>query len=163
TALTMLGIVIGIASVIAMVGIGRGASTMIQRQISSMGRNLLMVYPGAASSGGFSFGGGTILTLTPEDGAAIQKEIPGVRAAAVRTRAQLVYGDQNGVPSSIMGVGTGFVDVREWDLDQGDFFTEQDVTVASKVCVLGLTIVENLFPGEPPLGKVIRIKNMPFK
>jgi putative ABC transport system permease protein len=165
SALTMLGIVIGIASVIAMVGMGRGASTLIQQQISAMGHNLLMVLPGAASSGGFSWGAGTTTTLTPDDGAAIAREVSGVRAMTpvVRTRAQLVYGDQNWVPSSITGVGSGFVDVREWDLSEGEFFTDSDVSTSAKVCVLGATIVQNLFQGESPVGKSLRVKNIPFK
>jgi putative ABC transport system permease protein len=165
TALTMLGIVIGIASVIAMVGIGEGASTMIQNQINSMGRNLLMVLPGAASSGGFSWGAGSVTTLTPEDGAALAKELPSIRAVTpiVRTRAQLVYGDQNWVPVSVMGTGIEFVDVRDWPLDEGIFFTDSDVASAARVCVLGRTVAENLFLGESPLGKFLRIKNMPFK
>ncbi|HET6205019.1 MAG TPA: ABC transporter permease [Planctomycetota bacterium] len=165
TGLTMLGIVIGIASVIAMVGIGEGASTMIQDQIRSMGRNLLMVLPGAASSGGFSWGAGSVATLTPEDGAALAKELPSIRAVApiVRTRAQLVYGDRNWVPVSVMGTGIEFVDVRDWPLEEGAFFTDADVASASRVCVLGRTVAESLFLGESPLGKVLRIKNMPFR
>jgi ABC-type antimicrobial peptide transport system permease subunit len=161
----MLGIVIGIASVIAMVGIGEGASTMIQDQIRSMGRNLLMVLPGAASSGGFSWGAGSVATLTPEDGAALAKELPSIRAVApiVRTRAQLVYGDRNWVPVSVMGTGIEFVDVRDWPLEEGAFFTDADVASASRVCVLGRTVAESLFLGESPLGKVLRIKNMPFR
>ncbi|MBI1851511.1 MAG: ABC transporter permease [Planctomycetes bacterium] len=161
----MLGIVIGIASVIAMVGMGSGASMMIQEQINSMGRNLLMVLPGAASSGGFSYGAGSIMTLTPDDAAAIAKDLSDVRAVTpvVRTRGQLVYGDQNWVPGSITGVSPGFVDVREWELTDGEFFTDPDVAVAAKVCVIGRTIVENLFQGESAIGKILRIKNMPLK
>ncbi len=165
TGLTMLGIVIGIASVIAMVGIGQGASTMIQEQIGSMGRNLLMVLPGAASSGGFSWGAGSATTLTPEDGVALVREISTIRAVTpvVRTRAQLVYGDQNWVPVSILGSGTEFTDVRDWPLEEGAFFADSDVLSAARVCVLGRTVVDNLFLGEDPLGRFLRIKNMPFK
>ena len=165
TALTMLGIVIGIASVIAMVALGQGASTMIQDQINSMGRNLVMVLPGAQSSGGFSFGAGTSTTLTPEDGAAIQKEVGAVRAIApiVRARAQIVYGSLNWVPDDMTGTTPGLLDVREWALEDGLFFTDQDVAGATKVCVLGRTVSDRLMPGEDPVGRVIRIKNMPFK
>jgi putative ABC transport system permease protein len=165
TALTMLGIVIGIASVIAMVAIGQGASSLIQDQINSMGRNLLMVLPGAAASGGFSWGAGSTQTLTPDDAAAIMKDIPTVRAVApiVRTRAQLVYGSQNWNPSTLQGTSPAFQDVRDWNLDDGVFFTDQEVATAAKVCVLGKTVADNLFQGDPAVQKSIRIKNMPFK
>ncbi len=165
TALTMLGIVIGIASVIAMVALGQGASTMIQQQINSMGRNLLMIMPGAASSRGFSWGAGSITTLTPDDGKAILKEVPSVRAATpiVRTRAQLVYGSQNWTPWRMEGVSPAYLDVRDWDLDTGRFLTENHVLSANKVCVIGATVAECLFAGDPPVGREIRIKNMPFQ
>ncbi len=164
TGLTMLGIIIGIASVIAMVALGQGASGMIQRQISSMGRNLLLIMPGAASSRGFSWGAGSVMTLTPEDGEAILKEVPAVRAITpvVRTRAQIIYGSLNWVPSSIEGVSPAFLDVRDWSVEEGSFFAEGNVLSAHKVCVLGRTIVDNLFGGESPVGHQIRIKNMPF-
>jgi len=166
TFLTMLGIVIGIASVIAMVAMGQGASSMVEKQISSMGRNLMMVFPGAASSGGFSFGAGSTTTLSPDDGVAIQKEVPSVAAVTpvVRTRGQqLIYNNQNWVPGSLMGCSTSFTDVRDWELESGAFFTEQDVFSASKVCVIGRTVADNLFQGEEPVEKIIRVKNMPFK
>ena len=166
TFLTMLGIIIGIASVIAMVAMGQGASSMVEKQISSMGRNLLMVYPGAASSSGFSYGAGTTTTLTPDDGLAIMKEVPAVLSVTpvVRTRGQqLVYGNQNWVPGSVMGCSTAFTDVRDWQIDSGAFFTEQDVSSATKTCVLGKTVADNLFQGEDPVDKIIRVKNMPFK
>jgi len=164
TGLTMLGIIIGIASVIAMVALGQGASGMIQQQISSMGRNLLMIMPGAASSRGFSFGGGSGMTLTPDDANAILKEVPAIRAITpvVRTRAQIIYGSVNWVPSSIEGVSPGFLEVRDWGVEEGGFFTEAHVLSAQKVCVVGQTIATNLFAGESPVGHQIRIKNMPF-
>ena len=166
TILTMLGIVIGIASVIAMVAMGQGASSMVEKQISSMGRNLMMVYPGAASSGGFSWGAGSTTTLTPDDGVAIVKEVPSIAAVTpvVRTRGQqLIYGNQNWVPGSLMGCSTSFTEVRDWEIETGAFFTEQDVYAAAKVCVLGKTVSDNLFGNEAPVDKVIRVKNMPFK
>jgi putative ABC transport system permease protein len=166
TFLTMLGIVIGIASVIAMVAIGSGASKRIESQINSMGRNLMMVLPGALSSGGFSMGGGSVTTLTPEDGQAIRKEIPAVDSMTPVVRArglQLVYGNQNWAPSQIMGCTPAFVEVRDWPAEEGSFFSDADVLSASKVCVLGATVAENLFQGEPAVGQVIRVKNMPFK
>jgi putative ABC transport system permease protein len=166
TVLTMLGIVIGIASVIAMVAIGQGASKRIESQINSMGRNLLMVLPGAATSGGFSFGAGSVTTLTPDDGAAITKEVRTVEAVTpiVRTRGlQLVYGSVNWSPNQIMGASPAFVEVRDWPVEEGAFFTDQDIFSASKVCVLGASVAENLFQGESPVAKVIRVKNMPFR
>jgi putative ABC transport system permease protein len=166
TCLTMLGIVIGIASVIAMVAIGQGASKRIESQINSMGRNLLMVLPGAMSSGGFSMGSGSVTTLTPEDGVAIVKEIPAVEAMTpvARTRGlQLVYGSLNWAPNQILGASPAFVEVRDWPADDGTFFTEQDVFSAAKVCVIGRSVADALFQGESPVGEVIRVKNMPFK
>jgi putative ABC transport system permease protein len=165
TALTMLGIVIGIASVIAMVALGQGASTMIQQQINSMGRNLLMIMPGAASSRGFSWGAGSTITLTPDDGTAILKEVPSIRAITpiVRTRAQLVYGSQNWTPSTLQGSSPAYLDVRDWEVDAGSFISEGHVLSATKVCVLGATVAENLLAGDSPVGREIRIKNMPFQ
>jgi putative ABC transport system permease protein len=166
TFLTMLGIVIGIASVIAMVAIGQGASKQIESQINSMGRNLLMVIPGAMSSGGFSMGSGSVTTLTPEDGLAILREVPSVEAMTPVARArglQLVSGSYNWAPNQIMGASPAFVEVRDWPTEDGAFFTEQDVFSASKVCVLGKSVAENLFQGESGVGEVIRVKNMPFK
>jgi putative ABC transport system permease protein len=166
TFLTMLGIVIGIASVIAMVAIGSGASKRIESQINSMGRNLMMVLPGALSSGGFSMGGGSVQTLTPEDGLAIRKEIPAVDSMTPVVRArglQLVYGSQNWAPGQIYGCSPAFVEVRDWPAEEGSFFSDADVVSASKVCVLGATVAENLFQNETAVGQVIRVKNMPFK
>jgi putative ABC transport system permease protein len=138
---------------------------MIQQQISSMGRHLLMIMPGAASSRGFSWGAGSVTTLTPDDAAAILQEIPAIRAITpiVRTRAQLVYGSQNWVPSTIQGSTPALLDVRDWNVESGNFFTDGHVSSSSKVCVLGQTVVENLFPQESPIGHEIRIKNMPFQ
>jgi ABC-type antimicrobial peptide transport system permease subunit len=166
TFLTMLGIVIGIASVIAMVAIGQGASKRIESQINSMGRNLMMVIPGALSSGGFSMGSGSVTTLTPEDGLAIKKEVPSVESMTPVVRArglQLVAGNQNWAPNQIMGCSPAFVEVRDWTTEEGSFFTEADVISASKVCILGKTVADNLFQGEAAVGQVIRVKNMPFK
>lgn len=164
TGLTMLGIVIGIASVIAMVAIGQGASALIQDQINSMGRNLLMIMPGSAASGGFYWGSGSVTTLTPEDGEAIAREVPGVRAVApiVRTRRQLVYGSQNW-GTSIQGTTPDFQAVRDWEIEAGAYFTDQDVLAANKVCVLGKTVSDELFQGEDPLQKVIRVSGFPFR
>ncbi|MGQ0553159.1 MAG: ABC transporter permease [Planctomycetota bacterium] len=166
TGLAMLGIVIGIAAVIVMVALGQGANAMVQAQISSMGRNLLMVRPGAASSGGgFSFGAGTGTTLTYDDGVALLREVPGLVAMTpvIRTRAQIVAGAANWNGSSIMGTNADFPRVRDWPLAEGEFFPERDVTAAGKVCVLGATVAEGLFPGDSAVGRTVRIKNIPFK
>ncbi|MFH1596605.1 MAG: ABC transporter permease, partial [Pseudomonadota bacterium] len=164
-ALTTLGIIIGVAAVIAMMEIGRGSATAIQQTIASMGANILVVRAGTASSGGVSFGAGSVMTLTPQDGDAILEECPAVRAAApvVRARTQVIYGNRNWVPTFIYGSTPAFLEVREWDLAAGDGFTERDVRNASKVCLLGQTLVKELFQGESPLGKEVRVQNVSFR
>ena len=165
TALAMLGIIIGIAAVIAMVAIGQGASNLVQAQIASMGRNILMIWPGAAASGGVSWGAGTTISLTSEDTEALMKDVPAIRAASatVRTRSQIVYGGNNYNPQTINGTDASYPDVRDWALEEGEYFTERDLLASAKVCVIGLTIEENLFEGESSLGKTVRIKNIPFR
>ena len=164
-ALTALGIIIGVAAVIAMMEIGRGSASAINRTISSMGADNLLVLPGTAASGGVSFGVGTAVTLTPQDVEAILKDCPAVRAAApvVRARIQVVYGNRNWVPIYIYGTTPAFLDVRQWPLAAGEAFTEQDVRNASKVCLLGQRLVRELFQGEDPLKKEIRVNNISFK
>ena len=166
SALTCLGIIIGIAAVIAMMEIGNGSSSAIQKTIASMGANNLLVLPGTASSGGVSFGAGTALTMTPEDCEAILHDCNAVRVAApiVRARTQVVYGNKNWVPSYIYGTTPAYLEARDWtDLADGIPFTEQDVRNASKVCLLGQTEVRELFQGESPLGKEVRMQNVSFK
>ncbi len=166
TGLAMLGIVIGIAAVICMVALGQGASDMVQAQLDAMGRNLLMIWPGAASSsGGFSHGGGTGVNLTPADADALLDQVPSLVAVTPmeRTRGQLVYEAQNWTPSSIMGVSDTFPQVRTWPAEEGDFFSARDVAASAKVCLVGRTVADNLFAGESPLGKTLRIKNVPFR
>jgi macrolide transport system ATP-binding/permease protein len=164
-ALTTLGIIIGVASVIAMMEIGRGSATAIQRTIASMGATNLLVLPGTASSGGVSFGAGSVMTLTPQDAEAIASESPAARAVApiVRARTQVVYGNRNWVPITIYGTTPAFLNVREWTLAQGEAFTDRDVRNASKVCLLGQRLVRELFEGKSPVGKEVRIKNVAFK
>ena len=164
-ALTTLGIVIGVAAVIAMMEIGSGSSTAIQATIASMGANNLLVLPGTASSGGVSFGGGSAMTLTPQDAEAILSESPAIRGAVpvVRARTQVIYGNRNWVPSFIYGTTPAWLDVREWGLAEGDMFTERDVRNASKVCVLGQRLVRELFQGENPIGKEVRVQNVTFR
>jgi ABC-type antimicrobial peptide transport system permease subunit len=165
--LTMLGIIIGVSAVIAMMEIGQGSSKAIQSRIASMGANNLMVQPGQAASGGVSWGAGSAMTLTPDDCEAIASQCPAVKVAAptVRSRNQpAVYGNKNWVPNQITGTAPEFLEVRDWtEMADGEMFTERDVRNANKVCVLGQTLVRELFGGESPVGKEIRIKNVTFK
>jgi ABC-type antimicrobial peptide transport system permease subunit len=164
--LTAVGIIIGVAAVIAMMEIGKGSSTQIQKTIASMGANNLLIQPGTAASGGVSFGGGSAMTLTPEDCEAILRDCPSVKSATpvVRARTQVVYGNRNWVPLYIYGTTPAFLDVRDWtDLDAGECWNERDVRNASKVCVLGKTIERELFHGESPIGKEIRVQNVSLR
>jgi ABC-type antimicrobial peptide transport system permease subunit len=163
--LTTLGIVIGVAAVIAMMEIGAGSSAAVQKAISSMGANVLLVMPGQAASGGISFGEGSILTLTPDDAQAIIRECPAVRTAApaVRARTQVVYGSHNWVPSSMYGTTSEFLSIRDWTIAEGESFTDRDVLNGNKVCILGQTLVRELFEGASPVGKEIRVKNVAFR
>ncbi|MFT3882211.1 MAG: ABC transporter permease [Gemmatales bacterium] len=165
SALTTLGIVIGVAAVIAMMEIGKGSSTAMQNTIASMGANNLLVQPGTATSGGVSFGSGSVVTLTPQDADAI-KDCPSVAnvAPVVRARTQVVYGNRNWVPLYIYGTTPQFLKVRDWEnLDDGDIFTEYDVRNGNKVCLLGRTLVRELFQGESPIGKEVRVQNVTFR
>ncbi len=163
--LTALGIIIGVAAVIAMMGIGKGSATAIERTIASMGANILLVLPGSASSGGVTFGAGSVKTLTAQDADAILANSPSVRGVApiVRVRTQVVYGNRNWVPTYIFGTTPDFLSVREWDLAAGESFTEGDVRNAGKLCLLGQRLVRELFPDESPLGREVRVQNVPFR
>ncbi|MFZ5776507.1 MAG: ABC transporter permease [Thermodesulfobacteriota bacterium] len=164
--LTTLGIVIGIGAVIAMMEIGAGSSAALAKTIASMGANVLVIRPGSASSGGVAFGAGTATTLTPEDSAALLRECPAIRNAApmVRARTQVVYGSRNWIPNAIYGTTPAYLDVQDWmHLAEGESFSDRDVLNAAKVCLLGQTLVRELFEGESPLGKEIRIKNVAFR
>jgi ABC-type antimicrobial peptide transport system permease subunit len=165
-ALTTLGIVIGVAAVIAMMEIGNGSSLALQRTIASMGANNLLVLPGTAASGGVSFGAGSVMSLTPKDAEAIARECPAVASVApvVRARSTVVYANRNWVPMSISGTTPEFLVVRDWaELAEGEPFTDRDVRNASKVCLLGQTLVRELFDNQSPVGKEIRLQNVPFK
>jgi ABC-type antimicrobial peptide transport system permease subunit len=166
SALTTLGIIIGVAAVIAMEEIGQGSSTAVQKTIQSMGANNLLVQPGTASSGGVSFGSGSVLTLTPQDADAIARDCPAVTAVApiVRVRATVLYGNKNWVPTYIYGTAPAFLEVRDWEeMDAGDPFTDRDVRNGTSVCLLGQTIVRELFGDESPLGKEVRVQNVSLK
>jgi ABC-type antimicrobial peptide transport system permease subunit len=130
-----------------------------------MGANNLLILPGTAASGGVSFGAGSVMTLTPQDAEAILTECPAVRATApvVRARTQVIYGNRNWVPVFIYGTTPQFLEVREWPVAAGEMFSGQDVRNASKVCLLGQRLVRELFQGESPLGKEVRVNNVAFK
>ena len=162
--LTALGIIIGVGAVIALVSMTNGTKTLIQSQIASLGENVILIYAGNFSPGGVRSGWGGAGTLMVADAEAIQREIPRVISVSpeVRGRAQLIVGNQNWSTQNLQGESEVYLDIREWPLSQGAMFTDQDVRGASKVCVIGTTISDTLFPGESPLGKVIRINNVPF-
>jgi putative ABC transport system permease protein len=164
SALTMLGIIIGVGAVIAMLAVGTGASKQIQQQISTLGSNLIMVVPGATSAGGVRMGAGTQSTLTMGDADAILKECPAVAdvAPVLSGVAQVVYGNQNW-STAVTGTTPGMLTVRDWQLSAGRPFTEQDVKSSTKVCLLGQTVVDKLFGGLDPVGQIVRIKKIPFK
>lgn len=163
SSLTMLGIVIGVGAVIAMLAVGTGASRRISEQISSIGSNLIMVLPGAATAGGVRMGAGTQSTLTIGDAEAIPRECPAVSSVAPvhSGTAQVVYGNQNWA-TGIVGTTPGMLDVREWKIADGRSFSGEDVRSDAKVCLLGQTVVDNLFGDASPVGQVIRIKRVPF-
>ncbi len=161
--LTMLGIIIGVGAVIAMLAVGTGASMQIAAQISSMGSNLLIILPGATTAGGVRMGAGTQPTLTLGDADAIQKESPAVSdvAPVLNGVAQVVYGHQNW-STGVIGTTPSMLNVRDWPISLGRSFMDQDIKSATKVCLLGQTVVDNLFGDENPVGQVIRIKSVPF-
>ena len=163
SALTMLGIIIGVGAVVAMIAVGSGAKQRIDEQIASMGSNLLMVESGSATSGGSHMGAGTTATLTVGDAKAIETEIPGVKNVSpmIRGVAQVVYGNQNW-STGIMGTSPEMIEIRGWTLSSGRPFTEQELDGAVKVCVLGKTVADNLFGGIDPVAQIVRIQKIPF-
>ena len=162
--LTMLGIIIGVGAVIAMVGVGQGASEQMQAQIAQMGSNLIIVQSGSRQAGVVHVGYGATKTLVPADEQALLAGIPLIQAAAAGTSThQQVISDNNNWGTSIQGTEPSYFPIRAWHFDQGTSFSEQDVTEANNVAVLGTTVMLNLFPdGSDPVGKIIRIKNLPF-
>jgi putative ABC transport system permease protein len=163
SALTMLGIIIGVAAVIAMVAVGSGATQRIQEQIASIGSNLIIVIPGSLTSSGIRMGTGNAVTLTEDDAKAIARECPAVQAVApaVRGGAQVVFGNNNW-GTAILGTTPDYLSIRDLQIDSGAAFTQQDIDSASKVALLGKTVIDNLFNGADPVGQAIRIKNVPF-
>src|SRR5258708_1019581 len=163
SALTMLGIIIGVAAVIAMVAVGAGAQVRIQQQIASIGSNIIIVLSGSITSSGVRVGTGNAQTLTEDDAKALANDASAVQAAAPVSRggAQVVYGNQNW-GTQILGTTPDYLTIRDLHVDEGQPFTTADVDAAAKVALLGKTVVDNLFNGEDPVGKVIRIKKVPF-
>jgi len=165
TALTALGMIIGVAAVIVMVAIGTGASASIQRQIQSAGSNIVMVTAGSGVFGPVRQGQGAVTTLTAEDADAIRREVPGVRyiSPGLNTRTQVVAAAGNW-NTQIQGTGADLAAIRSWPAQFGSFFTEEDVTAARKVAVLGSVVRDQLFGvGVDPTGEIVRIKNQPFQ
>lgn len=163
TILTMLGIIIGVAAVIGAVSLTNGAKSQIEDQIASMGQNVILVWSGSFTRGGVHSGWGGAGTLTIEDAEAIQREIPGVVAISpeVRTSAQIAAGNQNW-NTQIIGESPEYFSIRQWPVVEGAAFSEQDVRSANKVAVIGKTIADQLFPGEDPIGQIVRVRNVPF-
>ncbi|NPU86343.1 MAG: FtsX-like permease family protein [Syntrophaceae bacterium] len=163
SSLTMLGIIIGVGAVIAMLAVGTGASRKISQQIASIGSNLIIVIPGSMTQGGVRLGAGAQSTLNREDAEAIGRECPAVQAvsAELRRAAQVVYGNQNWA-TAIQGLEPGALEVRDWGLVDGRNFSEQDVRNATKVCLLGQTVADNLFGSMDPVGQIVRIRKIPF-
>jgi putative ABC transport system permease protein len=161
--LTALGIIIGVACVIAMIGVGQGSQAAIQAQISSLGTNFLMVIPGVASQSGARIFTGQS-TITEDDVTAVKAECPSVAYVSpmVRSGAQVVFGSSNW-GTSIQGVGVEWPFVRTWNVEKGSFFGDSEVRSAAKVCVLGATVANSLFGDQNPVGQMVRIKNFPFR
>jgi putative ABC transport system permease protein len=162
--LTMLGIIIGVAAVICSVGVGTGASNQIQQQIANLGDNMVWVEAGGRSVNGVRTGSKGTKTLVLADSKAIQQHIPGVTNVSphVDTPIQVIYGNQNWY-TQVRGVSPEYLSVRRWVIERGSSFSQEDVDHAASVCLLGHTIVDNLFGSEDPLGKTIRVSNLPCK
>ena len=163
--LTMLGIIIGVASVITMLAIGQGSKRSIRAQISEMGSNMIMLHPGADRRGGVRQDPASMQSLKLEDYQAIANEtryVSGV-SPSVSSSGQVIYGANN-YPTSVYGVNQDYLDIRKYTVGEGELFTDQDILTSAKVCLVGKTIVDNLFTnGEDPIGKVIRFNKIPFK
>ena len=163
--LTMLGIIIGVSSVISMLAIGEGSKRSIEKQIEELGANMVVVTPTNALVGGIRQNGVIVQTLKPEDYRAIESEVPYLESCSpyVTKSGQAIYGSYN-TPTSIYGVNEDYMDIRRLTVAKGEMFSDQDMKMAAKVCVVGQTIVDNLFKnGEDPLGQVIRFDKIPFR
>lgn len=163
--LTMLGIIIGVASVITMLAIGQGSKRSIQAEISEMGSNMIMIQPGGDIRGGVRQEASSMETLKLEDYQNIVDETRYVAAVSpsVNSSGQVIYGANN-APTTIYGISPDYMEIRRYQVEDGEMFSDQDIAVAAKVCVVGKTVVDNLFPGgENPVGKVVRFQKLPFK
>ncbi len=163
--LTMLGIVIGVAAVIAMLAVGQGAREAIQTQIQKLGTNMIIIFPSSIFQSGVSTGAGTSVKLTAADADAISAECPSVEyvSPTIRTSAQVIYKNSNW-RTQIQGGNTSYFYIRNWSLKQGNYFSENDIKSSANVCVIGQTVVQNLFGNNiNPIGKLIRVNNLPFK
>ena len=163
--LTMLGIIIGVASVITMLAIGQGSKRSIQAQISEMGSNMIMIQPGADMRGGVRQDASAMETLKLQDYEDIVNETRYVSATSpsVNSSGQVIYGANN-APTTVYGISPDYMEIRRYEVEDGDMFSDQDVQTAAKVCVIGKTVVDNLFPGgENPVGRVIRFQKLPFR
>lgn len=162
--LTVLGVVIGVCAVITLVNMGNGAQIAIEKSISGLGTNLLIIFPGSRTKGGMRTGYGTVTTLTAEDAKAIQEECPAIQMVTpvVNTSAQVVFQNQNW-GTSVFGVDPDYQWIKNWPIEHGEFFTLQDVKAATKVCIIGKTVAEKLFGEQDPVGQVIRVKRIPFR
>ena len=163
--LTMLGIIIGVASVITMLAIGQGSKKSIQAEISEMGSNMIMIQPGGDMRGGVRQSADNMETLKLKDYEDIVNETRYVSAVSpsVNSSGQAIYGANN-TPTSVYGISPGYMEIRRYKVQDGEMFTEQDINTAAKVCLVGKTVVDNLFPnGENPIGKIIRFQKLPFR
>ena len=163
--LTMLGIIIGVTSVITMIAIGQGSKLSIQAQISEMGSNMIMIHPGGEMRGGVRQSADDMQTLDLEDYESLRTETTFLAAVSpnVSSSGQLIAGNNN-YPSSISGVGTDYLEIRQLTVESGEMFTEQYIQTSAKVCIIGKTIVDNLFPdGQDPIGQIIRFNQVPFR
>lgn len=161
----MLGIIIGVASVITMLAIGQGSKRSIQAQISEMGSNMIMIQPGADMRGGVRQDASAMETLKLQDYEDIVNETRYVSATSpsVNSSGQVIYGANN-APTTVYGISPDYMEIRRYEVEDGDMFSDQDVQTAAKVCVIGKTVVDNLFPGgENPVGRVIRFQKLPFR
>lgn len=162
--LTALGMIIGVAAVITLVSLGEGARREVEAQVRRLGENVVLVFPGARSLGGVSIGGGSANTLTIEDALALQEELPEVVAASpeVRSQRQVIYGPRNWF-TRIYGQSADYLQIRQWPLESGRMFTEEEVQAASQVAVVGQTLVEELFEHSDPMGETLRVRGLPLE
>jgi putative ABC transport system permease protein len=162
--LTALGIIIGVAAVIAMVSIGNGAKSQVEASIANLGQNIISVFPGNFTAGGVRGGFGSASTLTVEDAQAIRNEVVGIEnlSPEMRDRSQVLANGLNW-NTQIAGEDISYLDIRLWSIAEGSMFGESDVRSAAKVCVIGKTVADQLFQGDDPVGQSLRIRNIPFK